>query len=80
MRPQNAVIGLSVFLCACGGPPTPPSKLVQPAKRCMVAPGKLAIPQAGDDLTVHYAAAVKSYGRETSKVRCLQKWVRTATK
>lgn len=67
-------------LAGCGGAPVPPSGLVPPAKRCMVPPGALEQVRAGDDLVLKYATTIKSYKRETSKVRCLQKWARAVTK
>lgn len=58
----------------------PPSQLTGPAKRCMVAPQTLKGVPVGGDLVTEYSAVAQAYGRETSKLRCLQKWVRTVTK
>lgn len=70
---------LAVCLTACGGVPVPPSSLVPPAKRCMVSPGQLQALRAGEDLVPAYATTIRSYKRETSKLRCLQKWVRAVS-
>lgn len=81
MLPQSSKIALvatlSALLGACSGVPYNTSELVPPAKRCMVSPSRLQNLKEGDDLVQAYASAVRSYGRETSKTRCLQKWTRT---
>jgi hypothetical protein len=77
-------VSLIVALCncmgACADAPFDTSELVKPSPRCMVAPGALQTLKDGDDLVVAYASAARSYGRETSKLRCLQRYVRTVTK
>ena len=73
------LLGSTLFLAGCAGTPFPPSELVPPAKRCMFAPRHLASLKVGDDLVSAYASVERQYGNETSKTRCLQKWVRTVT-
>lgn len=64
-------------LSACGTVPYDTASLVPPAKRCMTSPASLPKLKVGDDLVQSYASVTRSYGRETSKTRCLQRWVRT---
>ena len=78
---MRAVLTFS-FLCTaalsgCGSVPYDTASLVPPAKRCMVAPQSLAKLKVGDDLVQSYASVTRSYGREASKLRCVQKWART---
>lgn len=74
-------IALVFAVAGCGSAtPVPPSQLVQPAKRCVVAPERLSKLQPGEDLVPAYASVVRSYGRETSKLRCLQRWVKAVGK
>jgi len=61
----------------CGSVPYDTASLVPPAKRCMTSPAAIPRLKAGDDLVQSYASVTRSYGREASKTRCLQKWVRT---
>lgn len=67
-------------LAGCGGQPVPPSKLVKPADALMVAPGQLPNIREGDDVAKHAATVRKLYGKEASKLRRLQRYVRTVTK
>lgn len=67
-------------LSGAGCVPDYPSQLVKPSARCMVAPGSLQPLKEGDDLVTAYASASRAYGRETSKLRCVQAWARTVTK
>jgi hypothetical protein len=77
---RSMMLAVCMLLAACGAPPVPPSKLVMPAARCMVPPGKDEKLQPGDDLVVKYAALARVRKIEKSKIRCLQKWVRTVSK
>lgn len=74
------IVLLGAALCACGGPPTPPSKLVGPSKRCMVPPESVHPLGVGDDLVAAHGVLIRQYGRETSKVRCLQRWASAVTR
>jgi hypothetical protein len=67
----------AMIICGCADIPYDTADLVPPARRCMVAPQSLTRLKAGDDLVQSYASAVRSYGRETSKLRCVQRWART---
>lgn len=76
-----------LIVCACVAvagcadtAPVPPSKLARPAAALMVTPEPLSQVQAGDDLYQSHARLRRSYGRETSKLKRLQRWVRTVTK
>lgn len=64
-------------LAGCSSVPYDTASLVPPARRCMTSPAALPKLKAGDDLVQSYASVTRSYGREVSKTRCLQKWVRT---
>jgi hypothetical protein len=74
------LIASGLFLSGCADAPFDTSELVKPSARCMVAPGALPKLKEGDDAVQSYASVVRSYGRETSKLRCLQRYVRTVTK
>lgn len=73
-------IFIACALAGCGGGPVPPSKLSKPAAALMVPPETLADIQAGDDLGEVVARTRRSYGREATKLRRLQRWARTVTK
>lgn len=78
---MRLILTLSALAVAgCAAPPTPPSKLVKPAAALMVDPERLPDLHAGDDIGVHAMKVRKMYGHETSKLRRLQRWVRTVTK
>ena len=70
-------IGCLTLAGCAGDVPFGPSELVPPAKRCMASPVALAKLKEGDDLIQAYAAVARSYGREASKLRCVQRWSRT---
>lgn len=83
MHSNFYIIALSakvIALCGCASTPTPPSKLVRPASVLMIAPEPLPDVREGDDLAVHVATTRRMYGREASKLRRLQRYVRTVTK
>lgn len=71
---------LACALSGCAGAPVPPSKLVKPAAALMVPPETLADIGEGDDLGEVLAHTRRSYGREATKLRRLQRWSRTVTK
>lgn len=75
------LIAVCVVLAGCGGsPPVPPSKLVGPSKRCMENPKPVPPMQQGQDSLAYSGALAQQYGKEASKLRCVQKWVRVVTK
>lgn len=74
------IFSTCLALAGCGGQPVPPSKLVKPADALMVPPGQLPNIREGDDVAQHAATVRKLYGKESSKLRRLQRWVHTATK
>lgn len=69
-----------ICLAGCGGPPVPPSKLKSPAAVLMVAPEPLRDIQQGEDVANHAIKVREMYGKEASKLRRLQRWVRVVTK
>ena len=75
-----AIMANVTLLCGCGGQPVPPSKLVKPADVLMVPPGQLPNIREGEDVAQHAATVRRIYGREASKLRKLQRYVRTVTK
>lgn len=82
MRGVRATI-LAAILAAtsgCGGPPVPPSSLKPPPSRCMKAPEPLEELQQGDDLVLKHADLRRSYGQETSKQKCLARYINTIRK
>ena len=75
-----ACAAFCVALAGCGGGPVPPSKLTGPAAALMVPPASLPDIREGDDLGQALAGTRKMYGHEASKLRRLQRYVRTVTK
>lgn len=67
-------------LAGCAGSPVPPSKLEKPAAALMIEPARLPDLVAGEDIALHAVKVRKLYGHEASKLRRLQRWVRTVTK
>ncbi len=47
-----------------------------PPARCMIAPKPLGDIKAGDDVIQKHAELRRDYGRETSKLRCMQGYSR----
>jgi len=82
MKPISAAICLMAYFTLSGAgcvPAYDTSDLVPPAKRCMVAPSAIPKLKVGDDLVQSYASVTRSYSREASKLRCVQKWARAVT-
>ena len=75
-----AMLGVACLLGGCGGKPVPPSKLVKPSSMLMVAPGTLPDLREGDDVGQHAITVRRMYGKEASKLRRLQRYVRTVTR
>ena len=74
--PLVAVIILCGLLAGCSnGKPTVP-----PSARLMTAPAPLEDIKPGDDVIQKHAELRRQYGRETSKVRGLQGYVRAVLK
>jgi hypothetical protein len=73
-----------VLLCLCAlagcAGTVAPSQLEPPAKALMVPPKPLADPKKGDDLVVIHKSLRNDYVNEASKLRRLQRYVRTITK
>jgi hypothetical protein len=75
-------IGILAYFTLSGAgcvPAYDTSDLVHPSARCMTAPASLQALKEGDDLVQSYASVSRQYGRETSKLRCVQRWARTVT-
>lgn len=77
---RYAILAACLLLAGCGGKPVPPSKLAKPSAMLMVAPGTLPDLREGDDIGQHAIAVRRMYGREATKLRGLQRYVRTVTK
>lgn len=76
---QRLIILIALALAGCGGSPVPPSKLRLPAESLMVAPAALPDLAEGGDIGQHAVTIRKMYGHEASKLRRLQRYVRTVT-
>lgn len=76
-------LSLITIVCTLGGcatSPVPPSKLSKPASELMIAPGVLPDIFEGDDVGQHAIRVRRMYGKEATKLRRLQRYVRTVTK
>lgn len=78
LRALTLIVVLS--LAGCADSPVPGSKLVGPAAVLMVAPDPLPDIKEGEDVARHAIKVRKMYGKEASKLRRLQRWVRVVTK
>lgn len=75
-----ALVALA-FLGGCGtGTPVAVGQLKPAPTRCMVAPEQLGTLSAGQSLVEQHGKLRLSYARETSKLRCVQRYVRTITR
>ncbi len=77
---RYALLLICCCLAGCGGPPVPPSKLGKPAAALMVPPELLPDIREGDDLGQHVVRVRGMYGREATKLRRLQRYVRTVNR
>ena len=70
-----AVTGaLALLLAGCAsGKGTEP-----PPARCMLAPKPLGDIKPGEDIIAKHAELRRDYGKETSKVRCLQSYTKAS--
>lgn len=69
-----AVCACVITLCGCEttkGTEPPPA-------RCMQPPKPLADVQAGDDIIQKHAELRRDYGKEASKLRCLQGYTKAS--
>lgn len=73
-------VGFVLALGGCATSPVPPSKLSKPASELMIAPGVLPDLFEGDDIGQHTIVVRRMYGKEATKLRRLQRYVRTVTK
>jgi hypothetical protein len=74
---MRAIVFSTLLLAGCAGDvAVPPSKLEKPAAYLMVAPEPLFNVAAGDDYGQALVKTRKMYGKETSKLRRLQRWIR----
>lgn len=75
------LIAMFLLLAGCADSTgVPPSKLVKPSSMLMVPPEPLIDIVPGDDVVVHALRVRRQYSKETSKLKRLQRWVRTVTK
>ncbi len=75
------LIAMFLLLAGCADSTgVPPSKLVRPSSMLMIAPAQLPEIAPGDDVVVHALKVRRLYGRETSKLLRLQRYVRVITK
>ncbi len=78
---MRAIVFGTLLLAGCAGDVgVPPSKLEKPAAYLMVAPEPLFNVAAGDDYGQALVKTRKMYGKETAKLRRLQRYVRVITK
>ena len=75
-----ALITIACTISGCSTSPVPPSKLSKPASELMIAPGVLPDLFEGDDIGQHTIVVRRMYGKEATKLRRLQRYVRTVTK
>ena len=81
MRRNVFAVGFAIGLSGCAGDvPVSPSRLEPPASYLMIPPAPLPDVKAGDDYGQALIATRKQYGKETSKLRRLQRYVRVATR
>jgi hypothetical protein len=72
---------LAAVLAACSGnPPVNVEKLRGAPARCMTSPEGLSSLSAGQSLVEQHGKLRRSYARETSKLRCTQRYIRTITR
>jgi hypothetical protein len=64
----------------CATAPVPGSKLRPAPARCMASPDDLPVLAVGDDLVEKHGRLRRSYARETSKLACTQRYIRTITR
>jgi hypothetical protein len=76
----SSMLAIVVIGGCSGDVAVPPSKLEKPAAYLMVAPEPLFNVAAGDDYGQALIKTRKMYGKETSKLRRLQRYVRVITK
>jgi len=74
----SAALLIAAILAGCGGPPAPPSTLRNAPKWCTASPQKLPQLLPGEDLVEKHAQLRRQYTSEASKLRCTQRYIRTA--
>lgn len=71
------ILAIAAIIAGCGGPPAPPSKLRPPPPWCMSEPQKLPQLLPGENLVERHAGLRRQYSRESNKLRCTQRYIRT---
>ena len=74
MRTPFVLLCAGLMLSGCG---INPAKLEPPARALMQAPKPSPDPKAGDDLVQSYISLRRESATDKSKLRRLQRWVRT---
>ena len=80
MTYKFAALVFPLCLAGCATAPVPPSKLSKPASALMVAPELLPDLFEGDDIGHHAVIVRRMYGKEATKLRRLQRYVRSGFK
>jgi hypothetical protein len=76
----STLLLVAAVLAACGtGTPVAVGQLKPAPSRCMVSPEQLGTLSAGQSLVEQHGKLRRSYARETSKLRCTQRYIRTIT-
>ena len=74
---MSQIVTSSLLLAGCA---TPMGSLDGPPAWCMARSGKQEPLKAGDDLAQKHADLKEDHAKETSKVRCLQRYSRAVAK
>lgn len=72
------MIAMAAALAGCSQGMAPPSKMLAPSERLMAPPAPAPEIKAGDDLVIEHLKLRKQYNHETSRLRSLQGYVKTA--